>query len=110
MSCAISLAEERKEGRREGREEGLKEGLKEVKAEGRREERLAILRRLVFMSGMPTDEALRVHTAWCPVRNPKHPHIGTLERFRRKCGKSFYHIRNFVKNIKEARIISALPS
>ena len=58
MSYAISLAEERKEGRREGREEGLKEGLKEVKAEGRREERLAILRRLVFMSGMPTDEAL----------------------------------------------------
>ena len=42
MSYAISLAEERKEGRREGQ----------------REERLAILRRLVFMSGMPTDEAL----------------------------------------------------
>ncbi|WP_315003523.1 hypothetical protein [uncultured Selenomonas sp.] len=50
MSYAISLAEERKEGRREGREEGKKEG--------QREERLAILRRLVFMSGMPTDEAL----------------------------------------------------
>lgn len=58
MSYAISLAEERKEGRREGREEGLKEGKKEGKAEGQREERLAILRRLVFMSGMPTDEAL----------------------------------------------------
>ena len=42
MSYAISLAEERKEGRREGQ----------------REERLAILRRLVFMSGMSTDEAL----------------------------------------------------
>ena len=42
MSYAISLAEERKEGRREGQ----------------REERLAILRRLVFMSGIPTDEAL----------------------------------------------------
>ena len=58
MSYAISLAEERKEGRREGREEGLKEGKKEGKAEGQREERLAILRRLVFMSGIPTDEAL----------------------------------------------------
>ena len=58
MSYAISLAEERKEGRREGREEGLKEGKKEGKAEGQREERLAILRRLVFMSGMTTDEAL----------------------------------------------------
>ena len=66
MSYAISLAEERKEGRREGREEGLKEGLKEGKkegikegkAEGQREERLAILRRLVFMSGVSTDEAL----------------------------------------------------
>lgn len=42
MCYAISLAEERKEGRREGQ----------------REERLAILRRLVFMSGMSTDEAL----------------------------------------------------
>ena len=42
MSYAISLAEEREEGRREGQ----------------REERLAILRRLVFMSGMSTDEAL----------------------------------------------------
>lgn len=42
MSYAISLAEERKEG----------------KAEGQREERLAILRRLVFMSGMRTDEVL----------------------------------------------------
>ena len=58
MSYAIRLAEERKEGRREGREEGLKEGKKEGKAEGQREELLAILRRLVFMSGMPTDEAL----------------------------------------------------
>ena len=54
MSYEISLAEERKEGRREGREEGLKEG----KAEGQREERLVILRRLVFMSGVSTDEAL----------------------------------------------------
>ena len=42
MSYAISLAEERKEGRREGQ----------------REERLAILRRLVFMSGVSTNEAL----------------------------------------------------
>ena len=42
MSYAISLAEERKEGRREGQ----------------REERLVILRRLVFMSGVSTDEAL----------------------------------------------------
>ena len=50
MSYAISLAEERKEGR--------KEGLREGKVEGHKEERLAILRRLVFMSGMPTDEAL----------------------------------------------------
>ena len=58
MSYAISLAEERKEGRREGREEGLKEGKKEGKAEGQREERLAILRRLVFMSGVSTNEAL----------------------------------------------------
>ena len=62
MSYAISLAEERKEGRREGREEGLKEGkkegIKEGKAEGQKEERLALLRRLVFMSGVSTDEAL----------------------------------------------------
>ena len=46
MSYAISLAEERKEGRKEG------------KAEGHKEERLAILRRLVFMSDIPVDEAL----------------------------------------------------
>ena len=50
MSYAISLAEERKEGR--------KEGLREGKAEGHKEERLAILRRLVFMSDIPVDEAL----------------------------------------------------
>ena len=46
MSYAISLAEERKEGQKEG------------KAEGHKEERLAILRRLVFMSDIPVDEAL----------------------------------------------------
>ena len=46
MSYAISLAEERKEG------------IKEGEVRGKTKERLAILRRLVFMSGMPVDEAL----------------------------------------------------
>ena len=50
MSYAISLAEERKEG--------IKEGIKEGEVRGKAKERLAILRRLVFMSGMPVDEAL----------------------------------------------------
>ena len=45
MSYAISLAEERKEG------------IKEGEVRGKAKERL-ILRRLVFMSSMPVDEAL----------------------------------------------------
>ena len=48
MTFAMKLMEERKEGRREGRKEG------------QRDERVAILRRLVMQSQIPVEQALEM--------------------------------------------------
>lgn len=50
MTFAMKMLEERKEGRREGRLEG--------RLEGQRDERVAILRRLVTQSEIPVEQAL----------------------------------------------------
>jgi len=52
MTFAMKMMEERKEGRREGRREGRKEG--------QRDERVAILRRLVMQSQIPVEQALEM--------------------------------------------------
>ncbi len=54
MTFAMKMMEERKEGRREGRREGQREG----RLEGQRDERVAILRRLVTQSQIPVEQAL----------------------------------------------------
>ena len=51
MTFAMKMMEERKEGRAEGRREGRREGRKE----GQRDERVAILRRLVMQSQIPVE-------------------------------------------------------
>lgn len=50
MTFAMKMMEERKEGRREGQREG--------RLEGQRDERVAILRRLVTQSQIPVEQAL----------------------------------------------------
>ncbi|EEX77967.1 hypothetical protein SELSPUOL_00704 [Selenomonas sputigena ATCC 35185] len=56
MTFAMKMMEERKEGRAEGRREGRREGRKE----GQRDERVAILRRLVMQSQIPVEQALEM--------------------------------------------------
>ena len=56
MTFAMMMMEERKEGRAEGRREGRREGRKE----GQRDERVAILRRLVMQSQIPVEQALEM--------------------------------------------------
>ena len=60
MTFAMKMMEERKEGRAEGRAEGRREGRREGRKEGQRDERVAILRRLVMQSQIPVEQALEM--------------------------------------------------
>ena len=60
MTFAMKMMEERKEGRAEGRAEGRREGRREGRKEGQRDERVAILRRLVTQSQIPVEQALEM--------------------------------------------------